>query len=362
MNHMSRIIYHVPFVLDYNAMSASGIRPCKMLEAFQSIGFEVDVVAGNAKERKIRIKQIEQNISNGIKYDFCYSESSTQPTLHTEPYLFLKHPFFEFKFFSFLKKHDVKIGLFYRDIYWCFTEYADSLKKKFYKVLYRYDLRQYSRYVDVLFVPSLEMMEYVTPKIDLKLDELPPGTDIKFTNKTNDADDSDMIEMFYVGGIGNHYDLKLLIKVLRDYPHIHFTLCCRESDWAKVKYKYSPLISDNVTIVHESGAELEKYYADADICSLFVAPEVYRAFAMPYKLLEFIGHGLPVLASSGTKTAEFVSKNDCGYSIEYDESTLRIFFDGLTREKLIKTRRKVMVFAPSQTWEARASQVANTLS
>ena len=41
---MINIIFHCPFVLNYSATSASGIRPIKMLEAFQDLGFNVDVL------------------------------------------------------------------------------------------------------------------------------------------------------------------------------------------------------------------------------------------------------------------------------------------------------------------------------
>lgn len=46
------IIFHCPFILNPNAISASGIRPIKMLEAFKKLGFEVDVVSGSTSERK----------------------------------------------------------------------------------------------------------------------------------------------------------------------------------------------------------------------------------------------------------------------------------------------------------------------
>ena len=71
------IIYHLPLPLDRTAKSASGIRPIKILEAFYSLGYEVDIVCGYLSERKRAVNEIFKKIESGINYDFCYSESST---------------------------------------------------------------------------------------------------------------------------------------------------------------------------------------------------------------------------------------------------------------------------------------------
>ncbi len=59
------IIFHHPLPLNPNATSASGIRPLKMLEAFRSLGYEVDVISGYSSERKKRIKEIKKKINEG---------------------------------------------------------------------------------------------------------------------------------------------------------------------------------------------------------------------------------------------------------------------------------------------------------
>lgn len=347
----------MPFSLDPNAKSASGIRPLKMLEAFKNIGYIVDVVEGTAIERKNKIKKIKCNIDNGKSYDFCYSESSTQPTLHTEPYSFIKHPFFEFNFLKHLKKHNIKVGLFYRDIYWCFPEYADSWKKKLYKYLYRYDLFCYNKYVDVLFLPSLRMKEFIPFKMRMPVYELPSGSEIVET-EINTKEDGEKLEVFYVGGIGNHYDLTMLCRCVAQVENMHLTICCRPADWEKVEGKYKPLLNTNIEIVHASGKELDNYYKRADLCSLFVEPGVYRTFAMPYKLLEFIGRGRPVLASNNTAAADFVEKNKAGFCIDYNEQSLLDFLKSATRPCLVDMRGRILEIADKNSWRNRALEVA----
>ncbi len=40
------------------------------------------------KKEEKKIKKIKSNIKEGIKYDFLYSESSTEPTLLTEKIIY----------------------------------------------------------------------------------------------------------------------------------------------------------------------------------------------------------------------------------------------------------------------------------
>ena len=85
------------------------------------------VVSGYAKERKKRFDEIKTQVKNGVKFDFLYSESSTMPTILTEPHHMPIHPFVDFSLFRFCKKNGIKIGLFYRDIYWKFDIYKKTM-------------------------------------------------------------------------------------------------------------------------------------------------------------------------------------------------------------------------------------------
>lgn len=97
-----------------------------MFQAFQELGYVVDVVWGRASERKAKINEIKQNVSRGIQYDFIYSESSTMPTLLTEPNHIPISPTIDFGFFSWAK-NGIPICLFYRDIHWRFEHYKNKL-------------------------------------------------------------------------------------------------------------------------------------------------------------------------------------------------------------------------------------------
>ena len=193
-----KIIFHHPLPLDPSAKSASGIRPQRMLRAFKALGYEVDVVAGYAAQRGAVIKNIKKNISNGVKYDFVYAESSTMPTILTERHHLPTHPFIDWQFFRFCKKNGIPIGLFYRDIYWIFSSYGkglNSLKIHLAKISYYFDLWVYNKTLQKLYLPSLKMGDYVPVVDKAKFCALPPGHDAP-TVKNNQKNEK--IKLFYV--------------------------------------------------------------------------------------------------------------------------------------------------------------------
>ena len=102
-----RLIFHIPLKIDRNDPSASQIRPQKLMAAFTELGWEMDVVEGRGRDRKRQIAAIKRKIRQGVHYDFCYSESSTMPTLLTEPHHLPTYPCLDFGFLAFCKRHGI---------------------------------------------------------------------------------------------------------------------------------------------------------------------------------------------------------------------------------------------------------------
>lgn len=362
------MIFHHPLPLNYQATSASGIRPIKMLNAFKSLGYKVDLVTGYSAERKKRIKKIKNNIEKGMEYDFVYSESSTMPTILTDRHHLPLNPLLDFGFFKFCKRQNIKIGLFYRDIYWAFEGYGNDLnllKIATAKLAYKYDLKNYNKYLTKLYLPSLEMGKYV-PIVNGKIFEaLPPGSD---SNNHFDADanlsssEDEKLNIFYVGGMSEHYQMHLLFKVVSQFPKIILTICTRENEWLSVKDTY-PALTDNIKIVHKVGEDMKMLMQQADIVSVFVKPHEYWEFAAPVKLYEYLGSRKPILASNGTLAANFVKNNKIGWAIDYKPSALTKFFVDLVndRQKLVKVKGEMNAVAEQHTWVARAKQVQKDL-
>lgn len=358
------LIFHHPLPLDPNAKSASGIRPLRMLQAFKDLGYEVDLVTGYARERKAAIKSIKEKIKQGVKYDFVYAESSTMPTTMTEPHHLPLHPFLDFSFFDFCKKQNIPIGLFYRDIYWLFDEYGKGLnpiKTMAAKLAYRFDLWVYGQTLTKLYLPSEEMGIYVPYVNNSKFAALPPGHSLSFT--ANHSNKNTNLELFYVGGLSNHYQLHLLFEVLQELPEVNFTLCTREAEWEAMKQEY-PVPSSNIQIIHKVGAEMEEYLRACDVAVLFVQPQEYREFASPVKLYEYVGFQKPILATEGTLSGDFVRENNIGWSLPYTKEAVKQQLKQLSqnRELLGPIHKNLSEIASTHSWLERAKKVAKDLT
>ena len=362
------IIFHHPLPLNPDATSASGIRPLKMLAAFKEAGCDVDVIAGYSAERKAAIKKIKANVKAGIEYAFMYSESSTMPTVLTDPHHLPLHPLLDFDFFRFCKRHAIPIGLFYRDIYWLFESYGkglNPLKAAVAKACYRFDLLNYKRYLTRLYLPSMAMGRYVPVVPEACFSALPPAHEVKQASRqlSVSRNTGKPLHIFYVGGMSDHYQMHKLFRVVAQRRDVELTICTRSAEWQAVKGEYPPL-SDNIRVVHESGEAMQARLAAADVVSIFVKPQEYREFAAPVKLYEYLGHGKPIIASAGTLAGRFVEENGVGWTLPYEEDALDALLTRLQAEPVIlsNVQEHMLVVARSHTWQARAEQVIKDLS
>ncbi|WP_425538422.1 glycosyltransferase [Microaceticoccus formicicus] len=358
---MARMIFHVPNKIMPEMKSASHIRPFKMLEAFREIGYEVDFVMGDAKTRAGQIDEIKKKINDGLSYDFMYSESSTMPTLLTESHHLPTYPTLDFGFFKYLKAKGKKIGLFYRDMHWKFPLYRNSVKGLKYLLaikMYEYDLRQYSKYLDVLYLPHMAMNEYLPEDLRKISRPLPPGFEKTTTTHKNLSE----IKLIYVGGIGGIYELSELIKAVNEIKEIKLTICCRKGEWDRQKDKY-PKLNDNIKVVHLSGDDLQVELDKSNLGVLTLKPNIYLSFAVPYKLFEYMGNNLPILVSNDTASADFVSENDIGFCVDYSYESISDKLEEIKSnpDLLMEKIRRIEEVKINHTWIARAKKVEEEL-
>lgn len=356
------MIFHIPLPLQEAPTSASGLRPLKMIEEFKTIGYEVFDVTGYGAERKEKLKTLKKRFSNGDKFEFLYSESSTQPTLLTGKHHLPTYPFVDFQLFKLCKSHNIKIGLFYRDIHWLFPFYnktTSKFKSKVAKFFYKYDITNYKKYLDVMFLPSLEMGKYLPELEDVKVEVLPPGHGII---KQNDFDVlNSPINVFYIGGMGSVYQMHELFK-LPKIKDVQLTISTRKENWDAVKDGYPN--SFTIKLVSLFGDSLFAKYEQSHIGLLFVKPVEYWEFAMPYKLFEYIGYGIPIIASQGTLSAKFVEKHNIGWVIPYQMEELKNLMEYLAENRvdIINKRMNVLSIRDDNSWKARAEKVINILA
>lgn len=356
-----RMVFHTPYPLNRQATSASGIRPVAMRDAFEELGYEVWEVTGTSQERVAAASRVRRALAEGIVFDFCYSESSTMPTLLTDPDHRPRHPLVDFALLRTLRAHGTRVGLFYRDIYWRFPDYGKGLpklRKHLALAAYRHDLRAYRSATDIVFLPSTQMEPHVGDPA-LRHHPLPPG---HRSPELVEAAPSP-VNLFYVGGIGTHYRLHALVEAMAEVPETQLTICCREAEWQAARQEYEPL-PRNVQVVHRSGSELDELYRAANVAVIYTEPASYREFAAPVKLYEYIGQGKPIMASQGSLVGDFVHDNDLGWTIPYSREDAVALLRALNEDpsQVHAAHQRVVRARGEHSWLERARTVARLLS
>ncbi|HLE10836.1 MAG TPA: hypothetical protein VI754_06270 [Bacteriovoracaceae bacterium] len=357
-----KMIFHLSRPFDKHALSASGIRPRKMLQAFRDLGYEVETVIGTRSVRRQAVREISEKIKNGTKYEFLYSESSIAPTLLCNN-IFPLALFLDFYLFRLCKKNNIPIGLFYRDAYWLFETYTtwrSKIKAFVFRLLYRHDLRQYNKFLTKMYFPSVEMAGYIPIINKAMIDSLPPGHD--GVRLEEEYRPKNSLTLSYIGGIGKYYQMHELIKGVSKIPQIKLLFCLRKKDWDRVKHEYGEL-PGNVKILHKKPEELTPVFAETDITLLFMRPHEYRKFMVPFKLFEYLGFCKPVIASKDTLVGNIVQENGIGWTIDYSATSLQELLERLLKngEEIYKIKQHIVATSNCHTWAERAKKVARDL-
>jgi len=340
----------------------------KMLEAFKQAGYEVDCVMGDGATRSAQIKSIKQRIASGTRYLFCYSESSTLPTpIASGKKDFTRYPFIDFNLFRLLAAAKVPVGVFLRDIYWKDPNYKEVnpkiLRRLMFSIFYHLDLLAYGKWVSALFLPSLLMRAFLPSSVrNMKCRALPPGADSIQDSRLEVM--SKRKAILYVGGVGNHYRMQKSFYAAIECPEWGFSFCFRKNDWEKASNEYPRLLKGNMSVMHAEGAELENLYSEHKLASLFIEPAPYRDFAMPFKLFEYLAHGLPIIATENTAAGKFVEQEGIGWTIPYEVGDFIALLKKLDEQPMEIERKaeRAREVASQNTWLVRARYVAELLS
>lgn len=360
-----RMIFHVPFELDPASASPGHIRPLKMLAAFRALGYDVDVVQGRNRERKSLAAAVRARIKAGVDYSFVYSECASLPTALTDPSRYPTHPFFDLSFLRFCRSRGLKVGLFYRDVFWRFRnmgQYRSAARHAILALFHLFDIAAYHFSISRMYLPSMAMHRFIPLASGLDGVALPPGHDV--THPSPPGNPARPLRLLYVGGLGAIYDLHAFMEVVHRLPNVHFTLCTRPADWQREGPSYESLVGNNVSIVHEKGDGLSKLYADADVAVYFLKPTEYSEFAVSVKVFEYIGNCLPIVAVQATRVGAIVESEGVGWTLPFDKASLHALLTELSekREVVSGILPRLREASKLNTWIARAQTVVNDLS
>ena len=344
--------------LSEDPKSGSAVRPVKMLEAFKEIGYEVAEITGYSADRARGYAKVRRSIREGKTYDFCYIETTTMPMALGDPGHLPLRPLVDIRFLKICRDSKIPLFLFYRDVYWNFPTYGKKLgrlKKLAAIFFYKMELYAFYNLLSRLYLPTKLMGEYLPNCPEKIVGELPPGCSIiKDGLLSNDP----RLRLLYVGGvIAPTYDIRDSLDIVSTEREISLTIICRENEREYIENQIAAI--RNVIIEHKTAKELELHYKNASIVMVFNRPTEYLSFAMPIKLFEAIGYGVPVLAREGTAAGDFVARERVGWVASGPEEARAILrrLAGNPGE-LEAMRRKVREAAPRHSWAERARQVA----
>ncbi len=359
--HSRWMAYHYPFHI-HEENAGSQVHLTQMYKAFQRNDFEVTLISGKTNDRRQAIQRICAEVHTGRQLHFLYAWSPTVPSLSSQN---IRQPFLDFAFFRWCKRQGITIGLFYGDVHWRFPQYKNQPQlKRYVKLpLYWFDWLNYRHWVDCLFLPSLAMHSALPTSWPFKYTRaLYPGCNIAQVPKHPEPSASPL-RLFYVGGITPPlYDLQPTFEALKTVTGIHLTLCCRAEEWHKMHSYYEALPTSKIQVIHEYGAQLESHYATADIACMFWKMNPYMKFAMPVKLFEALGHGLPVIATTGSEMGDFIQQENIGWTVSSTEEFCDLLsYLRMHPEALAEKRMRAERVRHQHTWDIRAQQVAQIL-
>ena len=340
-----------------------------MLKAFRALGYEVAEVTGYSAERREKMRAVKKMISDGAEFDFLYAENTNDPVALADADHIPRHPFMDFSFFKYCKRHGIPVGLFYRDIYWKFPVFksAASLPKRMVLTpLFRYDVMRYKKLLDVMFLPTEMMRQFVIP--DINFAQLPPGGDpdpdtlSERLLRTPAADGK--LHIFYVGSLTGYYDCKKLFEAVKMTGNVYLTACVPKNQWETVNGSYAPYMCDRIRIVHKSASELAPYYIEADIFACCLKNDPYLDMAMPLKLFESISYGTPVLATDIRSISEFVEENGIGWVTGCGAENIAAALERLKNDpaEISEKTKNTVTAAGKNTWRDRAARAAEILT
>lgn len=365
---MKSVLLYYPFEVAENANSGSKLRPKEIYKAFQEWGKREDVeillLSGSSAEREVLFEQWKAQGKLEHLW-FCYMENQTIPFWLTDKGHIPKKPFIDKKVMKYLKQRQVPVGVFYRDVYWKFDELypLKGLKKAVMKTIYRMEESFYSKYCDVIFLPSDAMGKYVG--IPKKKVSLPPGG--KEMNVAKIEKNIKISQGLYVGGINNEdYGLFLLLDALKiankQETVCDLTIVCREDEYKQLPEEKKLRIEEmNVTVEHVSGEALNELYREMDFAFIPRYRSTYNDFSVPVKLVEYLSNELPVIATYCRAQQEIIEADGYGIICEDKPEDMGKAIEKMARDSVNYRENIQKTFVEKHSWLARVEKIKAAL-
>lgn len=328
-----------------------------MLEAFQSLGYDVTTIIGTYSQREAQFQKIKKDIKT---FNCVYSENSNLPLASTGNTKFPNSNSIDHQLFKLANLHDIPIGVFIRDIFWLLKETVieKGLLKRFIgKIYFLKELKLYYENCSTIFIPSETFKGYLPTNLKDNFQILPPGAEtidfIKEKPKSN-------LKIVYVGSCKPPvYQVKNCFKNLLKCKNIHLTIVTREKEHNDLKSILGE--NKNLSIISATNENLSRLLQKQDIGLACIDSNEYWDLAMPLKIFDYIGHQLPILTYQNGETAALVKKNQLGWVIS-NPNEFEMFFSSLTASEITQKSNFVKKYLMQNTWLDRAEAVLKHLN
>lgn len=204
--------------------------------------------------------------------------------------------------------------------------------------------------------PRLQALRHeTTGKIPL----LSP-TGVNFDRFALPRTQSDALEIIYVGNVVEWAGVELALEALAKTraPNLRLTIIGtgQDSYIEQLKAQADQLgIADRTRFVGAiAHSDLPQYLTSASIGLAMSRPNLYRTYAYPLKVLEYMAAGLVVLATEDTETGDIVRRAQAGKTLPFDSGALAASIDQLAGapEQIAVLSMSGQKAARAMSWEA----------
>lgn len=368
MGTKSMILYQ-PLYIDDGIDNNSGtiVRPIQMIKAFESIGYEVIYITGSTKERTEKVKKV----LDCKRPAFMYIESANIPMTLSNKNHFPLAPFADIRNIKYVSKL-MKVGFFYRDIYWQFPSYSSEVgvvRSFFLKLLFVLEYKALKRIADYIFVPCLTFAERLPrSKGKAVFYPLPGGCDEKVSSKFNQNVSS--LNILYSGNISfDEYNIEGLLEIvekLNTYP-INLSINTNEKAFNLCYPHWSVLHklidSKIVTIIYSGYSETDQIKSIHNVAIIYNRiPDTILPVYMPLKLFHYIAMDLPIIAKKNSGYGEFIEEHNIGWTFNNDEELETLLAHlSLNLSEVREVALNVKKVREQNTWKERAKTVERLL-
>lgn len=322
-----KVVYYYPGEISSNSDRASVKRPYET-KTWLEKNRECKVLSGNIARRIQGLRSILDDREFDYGNSYMLMDSINMPIFLrdyrdgilsslTELYLLFK-----------CRSRGLKIAFFYRDLYWRDSAFRDvySVKWWFKQTFSWLEWHLVRTNVDLFCLPTTGISRLLPKSAVSKMEFLPGIIEKKGFKGFKRLKDKESYELFYVGGLKPpFYNIEELIEIA-NLPYVNLTIVCREDEWINLKSRLNSV--DHISVHHRKSDELAEFYANADFLIDLRRNNGYYSLAFPYKYIESVSYGVPVLVYSYGEAGRIVGKHKLGVTVESLDEVKELFTSG----------------------------------